>query len=218
MRFRDNKEFAPGEFYHIYNRGNGKMNIFRDVEDFIFFLSRLEENLFPDKEAIDRHKQKFPDSYIRGTLPEKSFTIICYCLMPNHYHILIRQNADTSVSKLVAKLATGFSMYFNKKYKNVGSVFQGKFKAVRVDSDNYLSWLSAYIHQNPAVAGIVKNIIDYRYSSYLDYIGISNSKICDTSLLLGMFEDKIKDYKEFVDSSFELIKSKKEMKDLLLDD
>ncbi len=226
MKYRDYKEFAPGGFYHIFNRGNGKMNIFRDEEDFKLFILRLEENLFPSKKdgsAEDRllqkrrEQQKYPNRYVRIELPANAFSIISYCLMPNHFHILIQQNSDVSISKLMLKVTTSFSKYFNKKYNNVGPVFQGCFKAINVDNEEYLLWLSAYIHQNPAVAGIVRNLNDYRYSSYLDYVGLNNTRICDTSLLLEMFENKKSDYEEFVKTSFELIKEKKEMGDLFLD-
>jgi putative transposase len=226
MNNRDYKEFVQGEYYHVYNRGNGKMNIFRDEEDFNLFLFRLEENLFPmqntgsaEERLLQRMKlqQKYPNRYIRAELPANSFNIVSYCLMPNHFHIIIRQNADIPVSKLISKVCTSFSKYFNKKYSNVGSVFQDRFKAIRVDNNDYLLWLSAYIHQNPVVAGLVRNINDYKYSSYLDYISDRNNRICDKSLILGMFENKKGDYIQFVKDSFELIKLKKELSDLLLD-
>ena len=226
MNNRDYKEFAPGSFYHIFNRGNGKMNIFRDEEDFNLFLLRLEENLFPvlnNGNAEDRHLQKkkiqekFPNRYIRQGLPANSFTIISYCLMPNHYHILIQQNSDVSISKLISNVCTSYSKYFNKKYNNVGSIFQGRFRSILVDNDNYLLWLSAYIHQNPVVASIVRNLNDYKYSSHLDYLGVRNNRLCDTSLILDMFKGKRGDYDEFVKSSFSLIKEKKELEDLFID-
>jgi putative transposase len=226
MNNRDHKEFAPGEFYHVYNRGNGKMNIFRDEEDFNLFLFRLEENLFPiqntgsaEERLLQRKKmqQKYPNRYIRKELPANAFGVVSYCLMPNHFHMLIKQNSDVPVSKLLSKVCTSFSKYFNKKYNGVGSVFQDRFKAIHVDNDDYLLWLSAYIHQNPAVAGLVRNINDYKHSSYLDYISDRNHRVCDTSLILGMFGDKKGDYVKFVKDSFELIKEKKELSDLFLD-
>ena len=111
MNNRDYKEFAKNEIYHVYNRGVGKMNIFKDEEDFKVFLFRLKENLFPE---IMKRKDLPKSAYRRKTLPPNSFDLISYCLMPNHFHLLIKQNSDISISALILKLCGGFSKYFNK--------------------------------------------------------------------------------------------------------
>ena len=149
MNTRDYKKFAPGSYYHVFNRGNGKQNIFRNEEDYWFFLSRLEENLFPSRttpspeDGLQGKNKKSNTPYERKVLPDESFDLLCYCLMPNHYHFLIRQNADVSIAKLISKVCTGYSKYFNKKYGRVGHLFQDKFKAVLVEDNDYLRWLSA---------------------------------------------------------------------------
>ncbi len=184
MNNRDYKEFTKNEIYHIYNRGVGKMNIFKDEEDFKVFLFRLKENLFP--ELIKR--SGLPKSaYRRKVLPPNSFDLISFCLMPNHFHLLIKQNSDISISALVLKLCGGFSKYFNKKHNRVGSLFQDKFKAVRIQKNEQLLWTSLYIHENPLKAGLVYDLSNYKWSSYLDYTELQNSNFCKKEMVLGQF-------------------------------
>ncbi|OHB15369.1 MAG: hypothetical protein A2431_03720 [Candidatus Zambryskibacteria bacterium RIFOXYC1_FULL_39_10] len=184
MNNRDYKEFAKGEIYHIYNRGVGKMNIFKDEEDFKVFLFRLKENLFPELIKKDNRPKL---SYRRKILPPKSFDLIAYCLMPNHFHLLIKQNSDISISTLVLKLCGGFSKYFNKKHDRIGSLFQDKFKAVKIYKNDQLLWTSLYIHENPIKAGLTDNLSGYKWSSYLDYAGLQNNNLCKKDIILEQF-------------------------------
>ena len=205
MNVRDYKLFAPDNYYHIYNRGNAKQNIFLDNQDFNFFISKLKQNLMPNDEDKTR----------MILLPPNSFSIINYCLMPNHFHILLKQNIEIPTSKLLSKLCTSYSKYFNKKYDRVGHVFQDQFKQVLIDGNSYLVWLSAYIHQNPKVAGLVSKPEDYKWSSYGEFVKGDNG-LCDKEIITSQFKST-NDYKKFVESSFEIIKNKKDLEDLLLD-
>ena len=117
MFTRDYKTFAPGEFFHIYNRGNNKQDIFIEDSDYEFFMLRLKQNLYPDK---------FDELKIQP-LPSNSFSLISYCLMPNHFHLLIRQNSEIPTSKLMLKICSSYSKVFNKKYERVGHIFQDQF-------------------------------------------------------------------------------------------
>ncbi len=208
MNTRDYKQTGVGEIYHIYNRGNFKNNIFINREDYQFFLLRLRQNLFPETYEKNRYYRIQP-------LPSGSFTLLAYCLMPNHFHLLIKQNNEIPPSKLILKLCTSYSKYSNKKYKHVGHVFQDRFRQIIVDDNDYLTWLAAYIHLNPKVAGLIKNSAEYIWSSYPAYLN-SQSDLCDTALIGNQFKN-IQDFKEFTESSYEIIKSKKDMEDLLLD-
>ncbi len=215
MNNRDYKKFAPGEYFHVYNRGNGKQKVFLDEQDYKFFLYRLRENLFP--EYLEKNIQNLPSRYHRQSLPKNAFTLVAYCLMPNHFHFLIRQNGDTPVSELLKKLLTSFAKFFNKKHGKVGSLFEHKFRAVLVADESYLLWLSAYIHQNPHTAGLVDNLDDWPYSSYPDYIGQRSGILCSKGLILSRFSNET-DYKDFVERSFEKIKQRKEVEKLLIDE
>lgn len=203
---RDYKKWAEGEYYHIYNRGNAKENIFLVNQDYSFFIIRLQQNLFPKEEYTFR----------TPPLPENSFSLISYCLMPNHFHLLIRQNGNIPVTKLLSRICTGYSKYFNKKYNRVGHVFQDQFKQAVLDSNKYLNWLTAYIHQNPKVAGLAKDPADYRWSSYGEYLGKSQNFICEKEIILSQFSNQ-KLFQEFTEASFLITELRKESEHLLLD-
>lgn len=145
MNTRDYKQFVAGSVYHIFNRGVAKINIFHEHSDLTSFFDRLMENISPSvsKTYVSEY------GYKRKVLPAKSFDLICYCLMPNHFHLVIQQKRDVPISKLIHKVCTGYVKYFNKKYNRIGGLFQDQFKAVKVDSDMQLMWLLEYVHMNP---------------------------------------------------------------------
>jgi REP element-mobilizing transposase RayT len=209
MNNRDYKQFRAGHYYHIYNRGNNKMDIFREEADYKFFLLRLKELFFPQS-------AKLTGRYKRSLLPAGAFTLLCYCLMPNHFHLEVRQNSDLPISALILKLCTSYSKYFNKKYDRVGSLFQDAFKAVLIDSDPYMLWLSAYIHNNPKTAELIEDLDNYPWSSYTDYVGLRQGTLCDKEIVLKIL-GKSNAYYKFVRSSFEQIKGRKDFQHLLLD-
>lgn len=217
MKYRDYKEFAPGNYYHVYNRGNGRQEVFLEEQDYSFFLRRLKENIVPEKVPFSLRRAPSPGGYIRKQLPPQVFTLICYCLMPNHFHLLIRQNAELPLSKLVLKVCTSYSKYFNRKYDRVGHLFQDQYKSVLVEIDSQLLWLSAYIHQNPKVAGLVGDLKDYPWSSYLDYVGQRGGTLCNKEVVLNQFKSP-DDYRTFVEQSYDSIKHRKEVEKLLLDE
>ena len=209
MGNRDYKQSGIGEYFHIYNRGNSKNNIFLNDDDFKFFILKINQNLFPSIYNQNR---------IHSTpIPENSFSIISYCLMPNHFHFLVKQNSTVTISKLILKVCTSYSKYFNKKYEKVGHVFQDQFKQVFIEDNSYLLWLSAYIHLNPKVARLTNNAGDYKWSSYADYIGLNKSSInCEKELIINQFSG-CSDYNNFVEDSYNIIKTKKELESLLID-
>lgn len=185
MRFRDYKIFRQGHFYHVYNRGVNKQPIFLDSQDFYNFIKRVNLTLGLTRGILgEKNRIK--------ALPDGAFAILCYCLMPNHFHFLIRQNSEIGLEKLIQKVTTSYAIYFNKKYDRVGAVYQDAFKAKIVDSDSYLTYLSAYIHRNP------ENYLDYDFSSIKDYLQGRGGKLCDTSFILGMFNNDPRQYQKFL--------------------
>ena len=184
MRHRDYKGFHINGFFHIYNRGHNKGPVFKDEEDYLFFIKRAKQILGLQKMGMSRRM---------SSLPERSFPVLSYCLMPNHFHFLILQKTNLPISKFISKLCTSYGIYFNKKYKNVGSVFQGRFKAKLVDDDSYLTYLSVYIHKNP------KQPSKWPYSSLLDYLGREKDLLVDKNLIIKMTGGTAKSYREFLD-------------------
>ncbi len=174
--------FAEGEYYHIYNRGVEKRDIFLDNSD----RERFQKLLFlcnGSKPIVYRLVQG-PTLY-GAEKGEPIVAIGAYVLMLNHFHLLLKETRANGITEFMRKLTTGYSMYFNKKYTRVGPLVQGKFKAEHVDNDEYLKYLYAYIHLNPVKLidskwkenGITdrkkaeRYLKDYRYSSYVDYLG-----------------------------------------------
>ena len=191
MKNRDYKNFAPGAIFHIYNRGNNKEKIFFDEQDYRAFLFRLGLCLgFTEGEL---NKEKFiaiPYSRIRITEANKNnFKLLAFCLMPNHFHFLIKQDGDVPISKLISKLCTSYAMYINKKHKRVGHLFQDQFKAVLIENNPQLMWISAYIHMNAVKDKIVKHPSEYKWSSYNDFVGKRNLLIVNKEFLIGTFGD-----------------------------
>jgi putative transposase len=200
MSYRDYKQFAPSEFFHVYNRGNNKMSIFCDDQDYRNFLKRLLLILKKDAPAV---VSKMPfDTRIRLTpFTPDTFSIVCYCLMPNHFHFCILQRDETPIGLLMQRLCTSYAKYFNRKYAHVGHVFQDQFSAVHIKNDVQLAIVSAYIHQNPKVAGLVNDIKMWPHSSYQEYI-TGREVACDHDPVLRLFETR-SDYEDFVEDRYD---------------
>jgi putative transposase len=208
-------KFVNEYFYHIYNRGVEKRNIFCDKNDYFRFIHCLYE--FNDNKPIKNFSRSLEEertSIIKDSR-QPIVDIICFCLMPNHFHLLVKQREDKGITNFMQKLGTGYTMYFNKRNERDGVLFQGTFKATVVERDEYLMHLSRYIHLNPVELiepnwkeGEIKDLKEteeflrgYRWSSYLDYIGEKNipSVIGGKEFLQRCFKDS-NDYQKFVTS------------------
>lgn len=185
MKNRDFKNFSKGEIYHLYNRGNNKEKIFFKDSDYKAFLFRLCLALGFDLEDLKKEKLlSIPNSRIRISGFEKNnFRIHSFCLMPNHFHLLIEQKGEIPVSKLISKVCTSYAMYINKKYNRVGHVFQDQFKAVRIDGNEQLVWIFNYIHQNPVKDNLVRTPEEYIWSSYTDFVKNRNLIFVDKQFM-----------------------------------
>ena len=195
--------FVGGEYYHIYNRGNSKQKIFHDNEDYFHFMNLMYAcNSINNFRALSLAKGGSPYDFELG---KRIVSLGSYCLMPNHFHILFTQKEEKGISKFMQKLSTAYSMYYNKKYKRTGGLFEGKFKSEHSNNDRYLKYLFSYIHLNPIKliqrdwkeVGIknrkdaFRYLQNYKYSSYLDY---SNIKRIQNEIL------DIKDFPEYFSS------------------
>jgi putative transposase len=168
------KIYIKDGYYHTYNRGVEKRDIYLDDQDYTVFLHLLKYYLSPPPENENKHPLKnLPDIKIVRPRPLKNLNneieLMAFCLMPNHYHLLIKQNSIDGMQKLIRNLTTIYSMYFNKRYDRVGYLFQGRYKAVMITKDSYLLHLSRYIHLNP-VGLTGPHPVNYPYSSYLYYL------------------------------------------------
>ncbi len=214
-------QFAEGHFYHIYNRGANRQNIFFDDQDYVRFVHNLYE-MNDRNPALDfriyggqasgNGATGDLASMIPRPLREKVVEIIAWCFMPNHFHLMLWQSGREGIPLFMQKLGTAYAMYLNKKYKRSGHLFEGPFKAVLVTSDAQLVHLSRYIHLNPLdlVASGWKEdgmedpsrahifLEQYRWSSYQDWIGKKNfPSVINPSRVSAMFRGP-DEYKKFV--------------------
>lgn len=193
--------FADGEFYHIYNRGVEKRDIFLQSKDYKRFIKTLYYYQFKGpKPSLSKYTENGLNNL--KFLPEnKIIEVICYCLMPNHFHLLVRQLQENGISKFMGQLQNSFTKYFNTKHDRIGVLFQGPFKAVIMENDEQFIHVSRYIHLNPVVSGIVKKPENYQWSSYLEYLDISQG-FCSKGEILGMFPSPQK-YQDFVEDQID---------------
>lgn len=174
------KQYLENAYYHIYNRGVEKRTIFLDSQDYNVFQQYLRDYLQPkDINALQNQLTDPQTGYkekdkIKKLLRLNNFfgkiEVVAYCLMSNHFHFLIKQAAPVSIDEFMNSLATRYTMYFNRKYKRVGSLYQDVYKAVPVETDEQLLHLSRYIHKQ-ALATQGDALQGYKPSSYPEYMG-----------------------------------------------
>lgn len=192
-------------YYHIFNRGSDKRNIFLQRRDYTRFLQTVRYYQFsgPKPKFSDLTKRK-----LFAFIPApgaKLVEIICYCLMPNHFHFLVRQIKDNGVAIFVSQLTNSYTKYFNTKYNRVGALLQGTFKSCMIENDEHLLHVSRYIHLNPVVADLVKSLKDYEWSSYVEYIRAKGS-LCSITDVLSFFPNPEK-YSQFLEDQIEYAQS-----------
>lgn len=201
------KIYVKGGYYHIYNRGVAKQNIFCDKQDYKVFLKYLKEALTKPKEkkvTFDLRGQSFKAVSRQVKNFMNDVKLVAYCLMPNHFHILLKQNRRDSMEGFMRSIITRYAQYFNKKYDRVGPVFQGRYKAVLIKQDRYILHLSRYIHLNPSE---IQDDLLKTFSSYADYLGLRRTSWIKPKIILNFFNkktipeiNKINNYQYFVES------------------
>lgn len=168
--------FAENNYYHVYNRGANRNQIFFDNGNYIFLLKRLKKYCF-----------------------KYSIQVIAYCLMPNHYHLLVRQERHHKVGLFIQHTFNSYTKAINKRLKRSGTLFEGPYRAIHVDDEAYLIHLCRYIHRNPIDANLVKELENWRYSNYLEWIGERNGNLYDPKFVLDFFS-KPESYSSFVNN------------------
>lgn len=188
------RELSETGLYHIIFRGLNRQNIFEEEADFYMMKNIL-----------------------RKTKEENAFNIYAYCFMSNHGHLFIEENQAGDISYIMHRILTKYAGWYNKKYIRSGSLFGNRYKSEPVEKDSYLLSLLRYIHQNPLKAGIVKDLSQYKWSSYNEYIGALNNGITDIEFILKMLANNknearisfIDFHNEIEKDSFDIIDSRK---------
>ena len=144
--------------------------------------------------------------------------ILCYCLMPNHFHFLLRQLKERGITRFMTRFTDSYAKYFNTKHKRNGPLFQGRFKAVRIEDDNQLLHVSRYIHLNPVVSYVVSvdQLDAYPWSSMGEYLGLHKNQLSNKDLILGQFKDA-KAYRSFVHDQIDYAKTLQAIEHLTID-
>lgn len=211
--------FINGEYYHIYNQGVDKRQIFKDEKDYLKFLRNLRDlnnkSFYEErKKVIASQGFKELSSFLAGMEPVVE--ISSYALIPNHYHFILKQVADGGIPNFMHRLGTSYTNYFNKKYDRSGSLFQGPFKGIHIDNNEYLLWLSGYVNGNIEIHKIAQ-AENYKWSSFKYLLGIENNEILgDTEIISSQF-DKSGGFKKFVEIVIDESRKRKDLEKYLLE-
>lgn len=204
-----------GSYYHIFNRGVEKRHIFSNSKDYERFLSTLFYYRFSGPKPSFSLYRRFKNRNFSNN--PKIVEVLTYCLMPNHFHLLLKQLVDNGISEFVSKISNGYTKYFNTKHNRIGPLLQGAFKAVPIETDKQLLHLSRYIHLNPFVSELSKDLKEYKYSSYREYTGLDSVEVCSKELILNFFKTA-QEYKKFVDDHSSYALDLERIKHMLLDE
>lgn len=213
---------VENEYYHIYNRGVDKREIFHDQNDYQRFIQCMKE--FNCKNPIGSLYEKYlrekkvssgdPISTMEIGSPA-IVDIVAYCLNPNHFHFILRQLGEKGIEKFMQKVGIGYTMYFNQKYDRSGSLFQGKFKSSHIGSTSQLLRLSVYVNCNSEIHKI-HSAIDYPWCGFSEYINKERSGICKKEIITSQFQ-KENDYCSYANENIIDFQREKEDQELILE-
>jgi putative transposase len=156
--------YGPGQFYHFYNQGAHGVSIYREEKNYFFVLRKMQ--------AYCQSLRLAP---------------IAYCLLPNHYHYLIRQDGEPVAGLLPQRVYNSYSKAYNKRYGHRGTLFAGSYRVKAVEEEGYLLHLCRYIHANPVIHGLVDDVVDWPYSNYLEWIGERSGRLVDREFVKAHF-------------------------------
>ena len=206
--------FVNDGYYHIFNRGVDRRRIFLRNGQYVHFLQTTKHIL---NFGTAQHDIELDQSLAF----RRKLSFMCYCLMPNHYHFLLKQKEDGAISAFMHKLNTSYTKYFNLSQlsqKRTGRLFEYTFKAVQIDSDEQLLHASRYIHLNPLIANLTSDLNTYQWSSYLDYTGKRKGTLCEKEQILSMFGVNAQsNYQQFVLDQIDYAKELHLLKEVRLD-
>lgn len=210
-------DFVNQNIYHIFNRGVAKQDIFRDKNDYQHFLNTF--SFYLEKNPDQRLSKTNPEllSQLISIPPKNALVeILAYCLMPNHFHLMIRQLTDNGITTFARRFLDSYARYFNTKYDRVGTIFQGRFKAVLVENDIQLVHLSRYIHLNAYLNKISNDFNNYKWSSLPCYLKNQSNRICHPQFIIDIIGSP-KAYLEFTSDFASYARDLQVIKNKLLD-
>jgi len=195
---------VTNEIYHVFNRGITDLQTFTNHRDYSRFIDTCKYYLPLPTLLRFSFFIRLPESRKNDLLQQVSSKVrvelIAYCLMPNHFHFLLKQQVDEGIPAFLGLITNSYTRYFNTKNHRVGPIFQGRFKAVRIENEQQLLHVSRYIHLNPYSSGLVRKpaeLENYPYSSFTEYLYPQANKICRNDQILGLFRGS-GEYRDFV--------------------
>lgn len=215
------KTYVENGYYHLYNRGVDKRIIFQDQQDCAVFLRILKQYLSPKEELESFLSPGIRLDRLIRTNMYGEIELLSFSLMPNHFHLLIKQVKSSGITTFMKRVSTSYAMYFNKKWRRVGHLFQERYKGILVSDDNYLLHLSRYIHLNPSK--IIRGKINFEdFTSYPYYLGLKKANWLKPDFILTYFNNiRIGNYngsyRKFVEDYREGFTSEAILGDLVLD-
>ena len=173
-----NIEFTQGGYYHIYNRGARRESIFRERDNYLFVLRQMKH-------------------YAR----ELRIAVIAYCLMPNHYHLLVRQDGEQAAGLLPQRVFNSYSKAYNTRYELTGTLFEGRYQALCVNTDAHLTHLCRYIHANPVKHGFTQRADEWEFTNFAEWVGARTGTLVDHIFVAGYFP-AASAYRAFLDAYY----------------
>lgn len=179
---RRNHTFAVEEYYHCYNRGTDKRVVFADKQDFAYFLTSMDS--YNSKDALGKLRL-YPVPHVDDQIVE----IVAYCLLPNHFHLLLRERVEGGISKFMQRVGIGYTLYFNEKNERSGALFQGAFKSKTIDTDQDLRQVTAYVTYNNLIHSITdKKLFRSSICKETTFVRDPNSILIDKNSLLEIVD------------------------------
>lgn len=208
-------DLAPGEIYHVFTRTVERRDVFLDMSDYERFAALLTHCIPPGVIKSFSLAKRLGQKHLLPPSGEGLIDLLCFCLMTNHVHLLVRENVEGGTSKYMKRLLTSYACYFNRRYSRSGSLFIHPFKAVLIDGDEQFLQVSRYIHLNPYVAHMVNDVFAYPWSSLQEYTG-KPSQLCHRDLLIDIMSPD--SYRSFVSDEADYARSLGDIHRLLVDD
>jgi len=205
------ERISIGEYYHVYNRGIKKNLLFHDERDYLRFLFLLlyfqsDSKFYNIGRYVSNHSKKLlfgvSSESIKSIIKKRSVELVSFCIMPNHFHVIVKEHKENGIALYMHRVIGGYARYYNLRYKTSGHLFQGAYKAVHIEDNTQLLYLSAYIHRNPRTLKEWHRAEDkYPWSSYQAYVTYNIfEELLVQNIILGQFKDT-KDYERFLYSS-----------------
>jgi putative transposase len=206
---------AEGEVYHIFNRGIEGRETFPSERDYQRFLKTV--NYYQSENPPVRFSFSKEETRNKARERKKLVEIITFCLVSNHFHFILRQLLENGTSIFMSKIANSYTKYFNTKNKRRGPLFEGVFKAVRIETEEQLTHVSRYIHLHPLTCYLVNDLKKWEFSSYSEYLGLRKEKFSAPGSVLSLFKSP-REYEQFVLDQVDYARKLAKIKKLLLEE